>query len=258
MKKIFSATLLFLFPIAVLAAPELSGTPYELSQYLLDQKKIISIQGDAEEKVEADTAIVAIAVRTKESKLTQALEKNEAIRKQLKEALQKDGVSGDKIKASKFSSTPNYSWYKDKPSSYEVSNEIKITVADETQLQAIARLVDGQKEVFLGSTEFEDSAKDANKQKALEKALNEVQTKRALYEKNLGINLTPVRISGQNVYAQTPQVRRAVKQFDEADSLSIQSASVAEAPEASSDFGAITYRANTVVEFIVKEANNLP
>lgn len=175
MKLIFSITLFCLIPVIALAAPELSGTPHELSQYLLDQKKIINIHGEAEEKVEADIATVAISVKTKESQLKQALQKNAEIRKNLKEKLLQAGIPSDKIKSSKFSSTPNYGWFKDKPKNYEVSNEVKISITDEAQLQAIAKLVDSQKEIFLGTTEHEDSAKEDNKLKVLESALNDVQ-----------------------------------------------------------------------------------
>lgn len=255
MKSIFSITLFFLIPAVSLAAPELSGTPHELSQYLLDQKKIINIHGEAEEKVEADIATVAISVKTKENQLNQALQKNAEIRKNLKEKLIQAGIASDKIKSSKFSSTPNYGWFKDKPKNYEVSNEVKISITDEAQLQAIAKLVDSQKEIFLGTTEHEDSAKEDNKLKVLESALNYVQKKRALYEKNLGISLIPVRISSQNVFEQRTKIRhRAVKQASEGAYLSSQSADMAlESPQPSSDFGSITYKANTIVEFIVNE-----
>ncbi len=253
MKSILWFTLFCLLPLISSAAPELSGSPHELSQYLLDQRRIINIHGEAEKKVEADTAIVTISVKTKESQLKLALQKNADIRKNLKEKLVKAGISEEKIQSSKFSSTPNYGWIKDKPKNYEVSNEVKISITNETQLQAIAKLVDSQKEVFLGATDHEDSAKEDNKLEALEAALNDVQRKRALYEKNLGINLKPVRISNQNVYEQKTMVRhRAVQQASEGAYLSSQSADVAMEPPAqpSSDFGSITYKANTSIEFI--------
>ena len=250
MNKRLPLLILSLFPALAIATPELSGSPGELSHYLLDQKKIINIQGEAEEKIEADTAIVAITVKTKANRLEQALEKNETIRAELRQTLQQAGIAQENIKASKFSSTPNYGWFKDKPSSYEVNNEVKISIRDEAQLQAIAKLVDNSKEIFLGSTEHRDSNEQSNKLKVLETALDNIQGKRTLYEKKLGIQLKPIRISTQNVYRETlqPRPRLMQKQLN----------TMSSAPEAidaggtSSDFGSITYRANAMVEFLVE------
>ncbi len=250
MKKYFSLVILSLLPALAFATPELSGSPGELSHYLLEQKKIINIQGEAERKIETDTAVVAITVKTKASRLEHALEQNEGIRAGLRQTLQQAGIAKEHIKASKFSSTPNHSWFKDKPSSYEVNNEVKISIQNEAQLQAIARLIDGTKEMFLGATEHRDSSEQDNKLKVLETALDDIQTKRALYEKKLGIQLRPIRIINQNVFSQTIQARPRMMQKEIGR---ISSASDAlEAEGSSSDFGSITYKANAVVEFLVE------
>lgn len=237
------------------AAPELSGNPDELSHYLLDQRKIITLNGSATEEVEADTAIVAITVRSKEPKLNDALQENEKARQAIKENLQQAGIAGDKIKSSKFSSTPNYGWFKEKPSSYEISNEMKITISSEEQLHAVARIVDAQKDVLMGGTEFKDSQKEINEQKVLQKALATVTSKQRLYEQGLGVALMPVRVIDQNVYVQSaprirPQLRAMEKRMDGAAAM-VMSAEPLE-PEENADFGAITYSANTAVEFAVK------
>ena len=181
MNKIITTLIVATFGSIVHAAPELKGSPDELSYYLLDQRKIITINGNASELIEADTAIMAITVRTKESKLNDALQQNEKVRQAIKENLQQAGVAADKIKASKFSSSPNYGWFGEKPSSYEISNEVKVTVNSEEQLRAIAKIVDGQKDVLLGGTEFKDSQKEGNEHKVLKKALSAVQEKQKIY-----------------------------------------------------------------------------
>lgn len=254
MNRIVATLVIFVFSSSLHAAPELSGNPDELSRYLLEQRKIVTINGSATEEVEADTAIVAITVRTKEAKLNDALQENEKVRKAIKDNLQQAGIGADKIKASKFSSSPSYGWFREKPSSYEISNEVKITINNEEQLRAIAKIVDGQKDVLMGSTEFKDSQKESNEQKALQKALGSVQLKQKTYEQGLGITLTPVRVMDQNVYAQPLQrIRPQTRGYERSDSVA--SMAVSEAPsaqEASADFGAISYSANTAVEFIVK------
>ncbi|ALP54376.1 hypothetical protein Tel_15155 [Candidatus Tenderia electrophaga] len=243
-----AATLLYALPLLANAAPELSGTPHELSQYLLDQKKIIAIEGEAEEKVEADRAVVSIAVRTKENKLQDALQKNEALRHTLRQQLQQAGIDAEAIRASNFSSTPDYGWFGDKPSSYEVSNEVKISIRNEAQLQTIARLVDSHKEIFLGTMTFEDSAAATNTLKVLEKALTMVQDKRALYEGQLGVTLQPIRVSTPQVFARTPQLQRMAPAKPGQEGIS----NTADTAPASGDFGGITYGANTLVEFVVQ------
>lgn len=255
MKRTLATLAIFSLGSPLVAATELSGNPDELSHYLLDQRKIVTINGNATEEVEADTAIVAITVRSKESRLNDALQENEKARKAIKENLQQAGIPGDKIKSSKFSSTPNFSWFKEKPSSYEISNEMKITIGNEEQLRAVAKIVDAQKDVLMGGTEFKDSQKENNEQKALQKAMSAVTSKRKLYEQSLGIALTPVRVIDQNVYAQNaprirPQLRTMEKRMDGAAAM-VMSAEPLEQGE-SADFGAITYSANTAVEFVVK------
>lgn len=255
-KTVTALSLLVTFGATALqAAPELKGSPDELSYYLLDQRKIIIINGSALEEVEADTAIVAITVRTKEAKLNDALQENEKTRKAIKDNLQQAGITADKIKASKFSSSPNYGWFGEKPSSYEIDNEMKITISSEEQLRAVAKVVDEHKSVLMGGTEFKDSQKEGNEQKVLKKALSAVQEKQKAYEQGLGIVLTPIRVIDQNVYAQTPQrIRPQTRGYEKrSDGVAamVMSAPAVES-EASADFGAMSYSANATVEFVVK------
>lgn len=244
MNKLASAILLTL-SVTAQAAPQLSGTPHELSQYLLEQKRIISIQTEATERVEADRAIASILVKTRASQLTQALEQNEALRRTLRQQLQQAGIPDNAIQGSRFSSTPNPGWFGDKPGSYDVNNELRIRISDEQQLQAIARLVDEQKALYFGGMEFEDSAAAQHELRALEMALTKVEQQRALYESQLGMTLRPVRISNQRVFVQAPQARRLMTNKAAAEAMS----AAVELPDPGSDFGAISYRAHILVEF---------
>lgn len=240
---------------AAIAAPELKGDPDELARYLLDAKKIV-INGEGEERGEADSAVISLAVKTKDSHLRQAIEDNEKIRKAITAKLQSAGIPGDKIKSSRFSSTPNYGWFGDKPTSYDITNEVKITVTDETQLRAVADIVDTYKESRLIKTDFEYSAKESAKIKALEKAISNVLAKRSLYERTLNITLTPINVA-EHSYAATPAPlmlapRKAIASG--AESLSSFSAGgTGSADAASGGFGEVVYKANSTVEFVSKQ-----
>lgn len=231
------------------AGPELTGTPQELTSYLLEQKKIISLSAMASEEVEVDTALVTIRVQTKDSKLNTSLLENERVRTAIRAELQQAGIAADAIKAARFSSTPNYSWYKEKPSSYEINNEIKVSVGDEAQLRAIAKIVDARKEVTMGGTEFKDSQKSANEMQVLTKALAALAAKKQVYEAGVGIKLQPVRVIEQHVYAQ-PVMRQRVAKAEVFSSMAMDS--VEGGSPAAADFGAITYRAHVQVEYVLE------
>ena len=80
---------------------------------LLDARKIISINGAADEKVEADQAIVALTIKNEARTLDGALQENEKLQAQVKKGLLDGGITADKIKAANFSSTPDYGWLKE-------------------------------------------------------------------------------------------------------------------------------------------------
>ncbi|MFC1750903.1 SIMPL domain-containing protein [Pseudomonadota bacterium] len=253
MRKVITTLLLFALPGATFAAPELSGSPQELSNYLIDQKKIIVISASAEKKLEADQAEVALIVKTEDRSLDKALSSNEQLRESIRKQLQNDGVSANNIKSSKFSSTPSYGWFKEKPKSYEIDNEMKIIINSESQLRSIAKIVDNESQVFLGTTEFKDSNKESNELNTLEMALNKVNAKKAVYEKQLSISLTPVRVIDQRVYTSRPQkntsTRRLEKMRSTNSSLSISAEPVA-APQATG-FGSVNYSAHASVEYML-------
>jgi len=251
MKKICFFVFVFFFSPASMAAPELKGSPSELSSYLLDARKIISINGAAETKVEANQANIALTIKNEARSLDAALQENERLQMQVNKSLLEAGINKDKIKAANFSSTPDYGWLKDKPKSYEISREVKVTIVDAVQMRAVAQVVDSIDEVFMGVMNFEDSSKSDNELVTVQKALDNILAKKALYEKTFAVSLKLVKVVDQGVrpiYV-APRMRRVMQ--TEMFSSAMQEQSVGADSVASGQFAGITYHANAMAEFVV-------
>jgi uncharacterized protein YggE len=250
MKAIILTVVTCCFSPFLMAAPELTGSPQELSDYLLDARKIISIQGSAEEKVEADQAIVMLTIKNEAKRLDAALEENERLQRQVKQMLSDGGIASDRIKAANFSSTPDYGWLNEKPKAYEISRGIKVTIDNAPQMRTVARAVDAIDEVFMGVMNFEDSAKTENELKTQQKALENVLAKKSMYERTLNVSLSLVKIVDQSVHPVRSialmQNRRGVEAFS--DSVAME----AEPNVPSGQFAGVTYHANVMVEFVVQ------
>jgi len=192
----------------VYAAPELKGSPQELKGFLFPEDKTVQISANAEETAYTDIAKVNLIVKTKTKLLAQSLKQNADLRSKIRDQLMSKGLAKDSIKNAKFSTSPDYGWFGSQPDSFEVENRVTITINDESQLRAIAELVDSRKEISLSSTEFEHSKKKEFEKKVKEKALNEILEKKEFYENSLGIKLTAVSFSESNVhFGAVPQTR---------------------------------------------------
>ena len=60
---------------------------------------------------------------------------------------------------------------------------MKVTISSEEQLRTLAKIVDAQKDLLMGGTEFKDSHKECSELKALQKALAAVQSKQKLWRR---------------------------------------------------------------------------
>ena len=247
--------LIAMIPAWGYAAPTLNGEPQDLAVYLLEQRKLIVISGSGEETAKADSAVVSLMVKTKESRLHQALDKNRSIRADIRQRLINAGIAEDKIQFSKYSSTPNYGWFGEKPSSYEITNEIKVTLDAEEKLLTLADIVDTVDAVFLVKTELTHSDKKQSEANALASALQHVSDKKQLYEQKLGVSLSPVRIIEQSAGAQTPATVWAPKLRKSATgslvSGGLEETEFTPAPAAEGGFGEIIYHAQIQVEYTV-------
>ncbi|BFM13182.1 hypothetical protein R50072_33350 [Simiduia litorea] len=182
----------FAFTSALQAAPELKGSPEELKGFLHPSSQTLFISDSAEETAYSDQAIVNLLVTTEEKTLGSALEKNAALRNNIRTQLTAQGIAANDIKNSKFSSSPEFGWFGKEPSSYKVVNRMSIKIEQEASLQNIANISDQYKEVVLSGTQFEHSKKTDVSQKVKTLALKKVMEKKAFYESTLGIKLTPL------------------------------------------------------------------
>ena len=198
-KKSTVISLAALVSFTCLAQPELKGSPQELKQFLHPEARVMTISGKGHEVAYSDIAIVSLIITTEEKKLSQALEKNSALRQQVTNSLVASGVNPDNINSSKFSSSPQYGWFGSKPSSYEVVNRMAIKIDDEKHLKQIALQADENEQLQIGETQFEHSKKAEFEQVVKTKALEDVLDQKAFYEKKLGLKLEAISFRDSDV-----------------------------------------------------------
>jgi uncharacterized protein YggE len=191
MRKIFfTVTILLIVSRLSAAEPELKGSPTELAAYLATLPKLVSVTGESELKVTADRAIVSLRVITEHKTLQETLRANQEARAKLVSWLKERGVPADRIQASKFSSTTKTGVFTDKAKSYRVENVLNIKVQDEKEFQAVAQGVDSIPEVQFNGVTFEQSDKEALRNKALTEALDNANQRKRVFEERLGVKLT--------------------------------------------------------------------
>lgn len=243
---------LLLLPLSFysLANTELKGSPEELRTFLHPKDNLISISQSAEKITYKDVALVSLQVTTEHKKLAASLKENARLRASISSFLQTQGIDEDSIKNAKFSTSPDYGWFGDKPDSFKVSNTLTIRISDELGLQHIAQVVDKYQEVSLISTTYEHSLKKQYLQKVKEEALDKVLAQKAFYMKKLGVTLQAVSFRDANAYAQNEEV---VQVRGKRSVLSSSSKEAYSAPKNMS-FEKLTYKANVTVSFKVISA----
>jgi uncharacterized protein len=235
------------------AEPELRGTPADLRQHLEGLPRSVFITGESTVEVQADRATVNLSVVTENKLLGEALKKNEQLRRDLTRALIEQGVPPDRIKSSRFSSTPEYGkWVSsERPKSYRVENEVKVTVESEAHFQAVAALVDQWPEIRYESIQPEHTEKDAQKLKALAQAVEDALRKKAAYERLLQVTLKPKGIeepveSGDILASVARQLPFRAKSASPMPSFSGYDVGVV-----GSSFGGLIYKSIVRIEFAV-------
>jgi len=232
------------------SATELKGSPEELKKFLHPDENIITITRAAEEVAFKDIAIVSLLATTEDDDLAVALNKNAKLRNQISAVLTQSGIPQDNINNSKFSTSPDYGWFGDKPDSYKVSNRISIRISDESGLENIAKVVDKHKEITLLNTEYEHSKKDEFIAKVKNKALDKVLKEREFYSKKLGIKLIPISFKDGNFSHQNDIEMIQVTGFRA--SSSNDSYSSKSRKRANTSFEKLIYKAKVSVSFKVK------
>jgi uncharacterized protein YggE len=212
MKKIIVSLLLLTLPYVATAQPELKGSPEELRGFLHPNANIIKISDRAEETAYSDVATVNLIITTDEKLLSAAMKRNSVLRANIGKELVAVGIKPIDIKNSKFSSSPEYGWFGKKPESYKVINRLAIRVSEESQLEKIAEISDKHPESTLSGVSFEHSKKDEFTAMVKERALQKVLTKKAYYEKSLGVKLVPVSFGESDVGPQATDAANMVEE----------------------------------------------
>lgn len=245
--KLIAISLLFTFTAA--AETELKGSPKELKNFLHPNVKTIAITQSAEEIAFKDEAIISMLVTTENRKLAASLQENAKIRTDISSSLTASKIPLKNIKNSKFSTSPDYGWFGDKPDSYKVANTITVRINNEAGLQSVAKIVDQYDEVTLIDTKYQHSQKEAFKQKVKEKALNKVLAQQAFYAKSLGLTLTAVSFTDQAAYV-SDEIEMAQFAGSRMKRSYVASDQVQEPVRSS--FEKVTYSAHVTVNFVVK------
>ena len=192
MRKFILIWFVVLLPALVHAEPELKGTPVELLNYLSSLPNEVTLIGEAKIEIQAESGIVTIGIKTEDPQLQNSLQKNQKLRKEITSKLITSGISQDKIKGTKFSSTPEYGFFGKKPNNYVVENVLTITVENEKELQEVAGIVDSYKEAFYQGIELKEKEKKEIKNQLLNMALSNAKVRQKVYETDLGIILKPI------------------------------------------------------------------
>lgn len=239
------------------ADPELKGSPAELAAYLANLPRVVSVAGESEVKVPADRAALTLKVITESKSLLEALQMNQEIRGRMIASLKERGVPADRVQASKFSSSPRRGIFTEKAKSYRIENLVKVSVQDEREFQAVARVVDGSAEIHYLNVDFEHTDKEALKKKALTQALDNAAERKRMFEERLGVKLQPKSFSHS---LDGPPIAKPVNRYPMEYSSSDKRTRVTALPEmaqevseeAGSVFGELVFTARVAVEYSVE------
>lgn len=205
MRKFIVVLCFALLPVCVQAEPEMKGTPDELTRYLSSLPKEVTLSGESTLEVQDESGIVTIGIKTESPQLENSLLSNQQLRNKIITQLGSSGIPQDRIKGTKFSSTPEYGFLGKKPNNYIVENILKITVENENELQKVAGIVDNYKDVYYQGIELKEKNRDGIKSQLLNMALANAKQKQKIYEKELGVILKPINFD-ENISAEHIQL----------------------------------------------------
>lgn len=256
MLKVPSFLFLLITTLTLQAAPEIKGSPEELRQYIYPMDNIVTLYGEAEKLAYSDKARVSLVISTEERKLSDSMNANSKLKRQISDRLLAAGFNADQINSSKFSSTPEYGWFGKSPDSYRVVNRIAIDITEEAQLKEIALIADSSKSIEMSGLTFEHSEKDSFQQQVKLDALEKVMQQKASYEKSLGVKLTPVNFR-ETPFTLLPtpgamRMQEALVTGLKSDKLEISSSASIRQETAPTSFDEVKYQAQVSVEFKVE------
>ncbi len=156
-----------------------------------------------------------MVITTEDTLLSAALSKNSALRDDITQQFLSAGIKQEKIKSSKFSTSPQYGWFGKKPNSYKVINRMSISISDENHLKEVALVADNRPEAELSDTAFEHTKKDEFKDQIKQAALTNVMKQKKSYEQVLGIKLVPIGFRQDHVHQRDQRATRGAMLLEE-------------------------------------------
>ncbi|PCJ15451.1 MAG: hypothetical protein COB04_13250 [Gammaproteobacteria bacterium] len=207
MKKYAIAVLVACFPLITSAQPNIEGTPGELEAYLTGLPKLVSLSAQASKKAPVNKAVVQLGVKSESESLAEAFQANMNIRLGIRDQLKGLGIKPGDINESKFSSTPEYGYFSEKPKSYKVENILSITVVSESQMVGVASVVDARENVYFIASNAKVGDSGQIEKQLIKKALLKVKEKAALYQEQLGVVLIPVAFTESKYDAPKPRTK---------------------------------------------------
>jgi hypothetical protein len=257
MTRLITCLIFCSLSFSAFAQPELKGSPNELRQFLHPRDNIVTLSAEAEEKAYSDRAIISLVITSEDKQLSASISNNIALRESISQQLVTAGINPEHIKSSKFSTSPQYGWFGKKPDSYKVVNRMAVTITEESQLKTLARVADSKEEIELSDIAFEHSKKDAYKSQVKQLALEKVMKQKALYEKSLGVTLTPVSFRDNRLWIKGTQgaqmleeiVVTATKRTSSYDDKSVNHMRASAPRSVESSFDEIVYTAEIFVDF---------
>lgn len=241
--------------------PDLTGTADELVAHLQDIPGCMTLRAEGELAVEADCAEVVVKARNADRSFKNALAQNQQTRSEIMVELEKAGIPAERIHLSKFSSIPTQGMFSSKIKSYEIESRITIEAMAESDIQAVAGIIDEKEGLSLFSLSFKDTLKEDHSTQALALALSKLKVLKGIYEKELGISLVP-RSVGPQPGPQPGDVPKVGKNFIEVSGIamgcdvtvkSITATNVLERQQPDmSQFDQVLYKAEVSVTFDVR------
>jgi uncharacterized protein YggE len=135
-----------------------------------------------------------VRVSTVDKTLSGALRDNEQTRDGLVQALAKAGIPGEQVATSKFSGDADRQLFSEKAKSYTVGGVVTVRARTAEQAQAVAAVFETRADSVFESLTQADSRRADHEREALSLALEELNRRRELIEKGLGVTLRPRQI----------------------------------------------------------------
>jgi hypothetical protein len=178
-----------------------------------EQPNTLTVQGESQYEVAPDLAKIQFAIETRSTTAQDAQLRNRQIQDEIKNALNRVGVSSSDVETTNYNVQRWYEWdYKENKQidkGYIVSNNFVVKTTD---LQKVGDILDagvqaGANRVDSISFELSDDKSRQVKQEALRKAATNARDKAVALAEGSGVRLGAVKSISENSYVVMPYAR---------------------------------------------------